>query len=315
MQSKFDKAYVKLLDKLLTTEATKDPKRASVFRLQTPVFSTIIPVDGFIPLLQCKKTFLASAVNEFNFFMGQDMNISKLKGSFWNDDAYNYYCRLCLDTSDSGIAPVEPVNKEAFLKLLGEDCWYLKDYRYGDLGPVYGTLWKEQLPYIIKQLEASTMHTDMLVLNTDHRVKDNPLARALAPCHYSWQVVGINEDSFALTFEMRSCDVFLGLPMNVLFYFIMGKYLEYRTGKKFKQLIPITKSVHLYCNSIDAVSELLEDSINTPNTLLVRDDIISFSEYAGNYSAVLEQSLDLQEYNNTAKHYKVEMLAQTNSLL
>lgn len=311
----FNKKFINLLSKLSEVKSTKDPKREGVFRKQIPMQTIGLKVCGYLPLLHCKKSYVESAVKEFNFFLGGEMNVSKLDATFWNKDAYNYYLRLVTAEESKSIIKLTPLTYDQFImkEVIGTYCPYILDYKYGDIGQVYGALWKEQLSYVIEQLKDSTMHTDMLVMNTDHSIKNNILKRALAPCHYSFQAVGVDEDSFLLTFDMRSSDVFLGLPMNVLFYFIMGKYLEFKSGKKFVNLVPNLKSVHIYDNTFDIVDKLLVDpKLEGTN---VEDTVISFTEVNGRDKAVLEYSLDLSLYNEVTVPIRVGMLAQSNNLL
>lgn len=311
----FNKKFINLLSKLSVAKSTKDPKREGVFRKQIPMQAMGLKVCGYLPLLHCKKSYVESAVKEFNFFLGGEMNVSKLDATFWNKDAYNYYLRLVAAEESKSIIKLTPLSYDQFImkEVIGTYCPYILDYKYGDIGQVYGALWEEQLDYVIAQLKDSTMHTDMLVLNTDHAIKNNILKRALAPCHYSFQAVGVDEDSFLLTFDMRSSDVFLGLPMNVLFYFIMGKYLEFKSGKKFVNLVPNLKSVHIYDNTFEIVEKLLVDPKQEGTN--VEDTVISFTEANGKDKAVLEYSFNLSLYNEVTVPIRVGMLAQSNNLL
>lgn len=302
----FDQEYRQLLYRLINEPEVIDPKREGITRKKLAYYSMCINVENEIPLTTCKKSFLASAVKEFNFFINNDTNISNLKAGFWNDDAYNFYLRL------SEIWNVKKVKTlEEFLEVLGEESQDIRAYRYGDIGPVYGALWKDQVNYVIDQLNNCIHHTDMLVISSDYRNKNDIYERALEACHYSWQVVSERDEGISIVFNMRSSDVFLGLPMNVAFYYTIGKYLEEQTGHRLINIYASLSNPHLYSNTFRTVEGILDKE---SEDIYVKD-CISFTEVNGRIQAVLENTLDLQIYNQTIEHLRVPMLSQSNNLL
>lgn len=297
----FELKYKELLKRLVNTKECSDPNRPSSTRKKLDYHTLSFDTDH-VPVLYCKKSFIASAVDEFNMFMSFDMNISNLKAGFWNDDAYNYYLRLCIREGH-----VEALALNAFLLLKGEECSYIPNYKYGDLGPVYGNIWKEQINNMISLLKKDINTTSALVINTDYRIKNDNLKRALEPCHLLFQISSINEKDFSLNFVMRSSDVFLGLPMNVLFYYLMGLYIAKETKYNFKRMNIGLNNPHLYENSYGH-SKILANSKSEIKTLL-KPCFEFITKPDGSVKCVYSPDIDHQIYNETVKHIPVKMLA------
>ena len=61
-----------------------------------------------------------------------------------------------------------------------------------------------------------------------------------------------------LKWSQRSVDTLLGLPMNIVFYFLLGKILEIWSGHKFTALEGDLRNVHLYDNQYELAKEVSE---------------------------------------------------------
>lgn len=302
-----DDIYIGLLDNLIKQEEHKDPKREGVTRKGLPLVSLDINTTENVPLLTCKRVYLESAVRELNMFLGGNMNISKLNARFWDSDAYNYYKRLVkLNNIKHSI-----LSLEEFVEASGKVCEYIPDYNYGDLGKVYGELWEKQLDNIINQLKKSKYHTDMLCLNTDHRIKNDIYSRALEPCHFAFQIVPTN-DGVGIIFNMRSSDVFLGLPTNILFYYLLGNYIVNMsgTGLKLTNVYPVLANPHLYNNTFNFTEDILKSFEPNNNKYVVHSD---FKYIPG--KVIFNESVTHKEYLGSITKYSVRMLAQSNNLL
>lgn len=129
--------------------------------------------EGF-PLLTTKKLNFKNIVVELLWFLRGDTNIKFLIDNgcnIWNEDAYNYYIKLC---RRDGIE--EALSFSNFLKhLKGEENEFVgfltlpKDYTLGDCGKQYGALWRswqsvewdsemnlgvvQGVPYVIDQVK------------------------------------------------------------------------------------------------------------------------------------------------------------------
>ena len=133
----------------------------------------------------------------------------------------------------------------------------------GELGPVYGAQWNNWNNEGINQLEnlIDTLRNDpddrrMLVTAWNpSKIKD----MALPPCHWSYQAYSeILEDGkrkLHLMFNMRSLDVFLGMPFDVASYATLLIMLAQQTDHIPGDLIMNTGDTHLYENHISYVLE------------------------------------------------------------
>jgi thymidylate synthase len=116
---------------------------------------------------------------------------------------------------------------------------------------------------------------------------------------------------FHLSWVMRSSDVFLGLPMNIMYYFYLGKVLEVVTGHKMLSLTGDLHNVHLYGNSIDDARDVI---LNKPKHIHKLENLV-FSDYLfgdiKNYKAFWDglplDAVRLENYDSY-RHYKVPML-------
>lgn len=303
-----DKLFLTLLTRLLEQKEVNDPKRKGVTRKMLPKFDFELKVGNSFPLLYSKRSFIESAIKEFNFFINNKSNIVDLGASFWDTDAYNYYLRLQKEHG-TGL-----LNFNQFKFNLGKYSNGIPNYRYGDLGEIYGSLWKDQVNYVLKQLKQSNFNTDMLVLSSDYRNKDYPNMRALAACHFAWQIVGTGKDTIGIIFYMRSSDAFLGLPMNVLFYYILGQYIAYKSGLKLDRIYGNLANVHLYSNTFEEAKKLVDDNLlhDAPRVPL---SSLEFIEKNDNIQAVFSMGVEYQEYKAVVPKVSVPMLGQSNDLL
>ncbi len=113
--------------------------------------------DGF-PLLTTKKMFWKGVVVELLWFLRGDTNIKFLIDNgvnIWNEDAYNYYRKLCKDQKidiplnfDDFITIIKNndkgLNELRFPHIVDDlDLYIPKDYKLGDTGFQYGKVWRK----------------------------------------------------------------------------------------------------------------------------------------------------------------------------
>lgn len=138
--------------------------------------------------------------------------------------------------------------------------WGTPDNR--DLGPVYGAQWVK--PYPVKA-GASTLWTDQLT-NLIKTIKENPTDRrmyvtawnpedfgamALPPCYHGFQVF-VEDGYLHLMWHMRSCDVILGLPHDILFHQFLMMALAAECGLKVGYMTATLGDTHIYNNAMEA---------------------------------------------------------------
>lgn len=152
-----------------------------------------------------------------------------------------------------------------------------------DLGPIYGSQWRnfdghygelagsEFMDCDMTNLNGSLQATDQLkgIVDTLHNAPYdrrmvcsawNPNQihmMALPPCHYAWNVTVI-DDEINLAFIMRSVDTALGMPFNIASYGLLLSLLSKESGFKAGNLTGLFVDCHIYNNQIKAAYEQLQ---------------------------------------------------------
>lgn len=191
--------------------------------------------DGF-PLLTTKRMSLKSIIGELLWFISGSTNANVLKEK--------YGCTIWEEWKD-------------------ED---------GELGKIYGHQWRnfgaaseendgwlfgvtgfDQLKWLINEIKTNPTSRRLYVTAADPNSRYN---QALDCCHNYFQVV-IKGGKLNLYFQMRSNDVFLGLPYNITSYAVLANMLALETGYDVGELVYSGVDVHLYQNHIEQAKEQL----------------------------------------------------------
>ncbi|GAB4355096.1 MAG: thymidylate synthase [Methylohalobius crimeensis] len=134
----------------------------------------------------------------------------------------------------------------------------------GNLGPVYGQQWRawkgasgetiDQLSQVMETLEHDPDSRRLLV----NAWNVGELAQMrLPPCHYAFQFY-VAGGRLSCLFNMRSVDVFLGLPFNLASYALLTHLVADQCRLKVGELIWTGGDVHLYLNHLDQARLQLE---------------------------------------------------------
>ena len=139
----------------------------------------------------------------------------------------------------------------------------VSEVRYGSLGCVYGTQWRDfniadwgeldtfdQLDCLIKELKANA-NSRKLTYNPS-QIND----AALTACHTQVQFQ-VQNGKLNCMWVQASVDLFLGLPFNILSYAILTHMLAKEAGLEVGELIGSLGDVHIYENAIDNLKEQL----------------------------------------------------------
>ena len=192
--------------------------------------------DGF-PLVTTKKIHFKSVIYELLWFLKGDTNINYLNENgvrIWNEWA----------------------NKK------------------GDLGPIYGSQWRnwnnegiDQIKELIKTLKKNKNSRRMLisawnpsVLPNDELSFSENLEKnkaALPPCHAFFQFY-VSEEKLSCQLYQRSADVFLGVPFNIACYSLLTLMVAQVCGFKAGKFIHTFGDAHIYTNHIDQIKEQLK---------------------------------------------------------
>lgn len=139
------------------------------------------------------------------------------------------------------------------------DYWKPKAKFEGDLGRPYGV-----------QVRNWNGKTDQLI-NVINEIKKNPYGRrhlitswnpseldqmALPPCHYNVQFY-ISNGKLSSLLTMRSLDIFLGMPFDIVMYAALTHIIAKECGYGVGELVLNATDAHIYHNHFDAVKEQL----------------------------------------------------------
>ncbi|MBT3605098.1 MAG: thymidylate synthase [Candidatus Latescibacteria bacterium] len=195
--------------------------------------------DGF-PAVTTKRLVWKSMLSELLWFVSGSDNINDLKAllksnRLWDGNYKDYLDRLELEEND------------------------------GNMGRIYGVQWR-------KWQGANGKGVDQLQDAID-LIKHNPESRrilvnawnaaeidldtvALPPCHTFFQF-HVADNKLSLQMYQRSCDMFLGVPLNVASYSVLLHMVAKITGLIPHEFIHALGDSHIYLNHVDAVKEQL----------------------------------------------------------
>ena len=173
---------------------------------------------------------------------------------------------------------------EADLRARGVDIWQewataeqtaRFDREEGDLGPVYGYLWRsfggdypqtngvDQIARLLTEIERNPNSRRLIVSGWDPRVCDEV---ALPPCHTLFQFkielpggnAPANERAILhCQLYQRSADAFLGVPFNISSYALLTHLVAHVCGLDVGDFVHTFGDLHIYSNHLEQVDELL----------------------------------------------------------
>jgi len=138
----------------------------------------------------------------------------------------------------------------------GVDLGYRNDDLYKELGPVYGSQWRDfnnegfdQIRYIIHQLTTEP-YSRRIILSAwnPNQIED----MALPPCHTLSQFKVIN-GKLSCQLYQRSADMFLGVPFNIASYSLLTHMLAQICKLEVGEFIWTGGDCHIYSNHIAQV--------------------------------------------------------------
>ena len=136
----------------------------------------------------------------------------------------------------------------------------------GDLGPVYGYLWRsfggeyskvngiDQIARLIREITKNPNSRRLLVSGWDPRVCDDV---ALPPCHTLFQFKVEGGKTLHCQLYQRSADAFLGVPFNISSYALLTHLVAHVCGLEVGDFVHTFGDLHIYSNHLEQVNELL----------------------------------------------------------
>ncbi|MGI8554860.1 MAG: thymidylate synthase [Pyrinomonadaceae bacterium] len=137
----------------------------------------------------------------------------------------------------------------------------------GDLGPVYGYLWRsfggdypkingiDQIKLLIDEIRKNPNSRRLIVTGW------NPETAAkvdLPPCHTLFQFKIENRKILHCQLYQRSADAFLGVPFNISSYALLTHLIAHVCDLEVGEFIHTFGDLHIYQNHLEQVDELLK---------------------------------------------------------
>ena len=258
-----DRQYLDLVRDVLENGTKKGDRTRTGVRSVTGRMLRFDLSKGF-PLLTTKKVHYKSVLHELLWFIKGDTNIKYL--------------------NDNGVR-----------------IWNEWANKSGDLGKIYGYQWRNATRYYYSSKTRDSTSFSFVASSADQlqeaieRIKTNPECRRnivmswnvadlpqmmLPPCHYKYQFI-VQGDKLDLTFNMRSCDVFLGLPFNIASYATLLHMVAYLTGYNVGDLVAcLDGDVHIYENHVQqCLEQLKREPYELPQLEIVRKGIKSIDDF------------------------------------
>ncbi|HQU92914.1 MAG TPA: thymidylate synthase [Pyrinomonadaceae bacterium] len=225
---------------------------------------------------------------------------------------------------------------EADLRARGVDIWQewateeqtaRFDRKEGDLGPVYGYLWRsfggdypqtngiDQIARLIKEIETNPNSRRLIVTGWNPETCDDV---ALPPCHTLFQFKvemseppasaggqtggrGRRRSSGTLHCQLyqRSADAFLGVPFNISSYALLTHLVAHVCGLEVGDFIHTFGDLHIYSNHLEQVNELLSrEPLELPKLQLENADTLKGLDGLLNFKF---ENLKLENYQSYGK--------------
>lgn len=223
--------YLDLLEHVLD-KGVKKTDRTGTGTISVFGYQMRFDLQKGFPVMTTKKLHLRSIIHELLWFLQGDTNIKYLKAnkvSIWNE-------------------------------------WADEN---GDLGPIYGSQWRnwnndgiDQIAEVIELIKTNPDSRRMMVTAWNPSVlPDTGISfeenvgqgrAALPPCHAFMQFY-VADGKLSCQMYQRSCDIFLGVPFNIASYALLTQMMAQVTGLEAGEFIHTLGDAHIYLNHIDQV--------------------------------------------------------------
>ena len=213
--------------------------------------------DGF-PLVTTKKLHLKSIIHELLWFINGETNIKYLK--------------------DNGV------------KIW--DAWADES---GNLGPVYGSQWRnwnnekiDQISQLIDLIKNNPESRRMLVSawnpsvlpDTKKSFSENVMngKAALPPCHAFFQFY-VSNNKLSCQLYQRSADIFLGVPFNIASYALFTHMIAHVCNLDVGDFVHTLGDAHIYSNHTEQIELQLSRKPRKLPTLNIKRKVDSILDF------------------------------------
>lgn len=238
------KQYLDLLQDILDNGVDKGDRTGTGTR---SVFGRQMRFDlskGF-PLVTTKKVHLKSIIYELLWFLKGDTNVHYLQ---------EHGVRIWNEWADEN----------------------------GDLGPVYGSQWRnwdgkgiDQIKDLIETLKKDSNSRRMIV--TAWNPSEIPNMK-LPPCHMMFQFY-VADNKLSCMLYQRSCDMFLGVPFNIASYALLTMMIAHVCGFELGEFIHTLGDTHIYRNHFEQVKEQLSREPKPLPKMLIKRKVDSIDDF------------------------------------
>jgi len=251
--------YLQLLKDTLNHGEKKGTRNGTVYSQ----FGTMITFDiaDTFPLLTTKKVFTKGVIHELLWFLRGSTNAKELQ--------------------EDGVHIWDLNSSRVYLDQMG-----FYEYPEGVLGPVYGWQWRafnmpydhlnhdihnstsishDQIEYILEELlKPENSRRAVLTAWNPAQLKQ----MALPPCHMLYTFY---KDSKGLScmMNMRSSDLFLGLPFNIASTALLTRIIAAVLHMKVSKICITATDSHIYEEHIGAVKQQFENPILQGPTMTI----------------------------------------------
>lgn len=132
----------------------------------------------------------------------------------------------------------------------------------------------DQLAHVVSKIKHNPTDRRMIV---DHWNPNELHLMALPPCHMSY-TFGIRDGHLDLCMYQRSCDVPLGIPMNIASYALLNLLVARITGLKPGIFTHFMWNIHIYEDQYDQVFEQLKRKPFMPPKIEIDENIKSLED-------------------------------------
>jgi thymidylate synthase len=245
------KQYHDLLKSILAN-GTEHQDRTGVGTISHFGFQTRFDLREGFPIVTTKKIPFRWVAEELFWFLSGDTNEANLRAKgvdIWAEWADEEHTRR--------------FNREA-----------------GDLGPVYGYLWRsfggdypernglDQIARLMTEIERNANSRRLIVTGWDPRQADQV---DLPPCHTLFQFK-VDHGRLHCQLYQRSADAFLGVPFNISSYALLMHMIAHVCELEAGEFVYTLGDYHIYQNHLEQVEELLaRDPLPLPQLEIIDD--------------------------------------------
>lgn len=292
-----DKVYLDLCRYILE-QGTKKEDRTGTGTISVFGYQMRFNLQEGFPLLTTKRVPFRLVASELLWFLKGDTNLRYLlenNNHIWDEWGFQKWVEsdeyTGPDMTNFGIRSQKDeefnVLYQEQMKLYQErvlnDEGFAKEF--GDLGNVYGKQWRswegadgqtyDQIQYIIDEIKRNPDSRRLLCNAWSASELKN---QQLPPCHYAFQFYVV-DGKLSCMFNMRSNDVFLGLPFNIASYALLTHLIAHECGLEVGELIYTGADVHIYSNHTEQIKTQLSRESRKLPTLKLNPEVKSIFDF------------------------------------